>query len=1023
MHYCGLQSCFAPTAPTAVVGLPVEQPQPTPSALVESPAPAAQQPPEPIRKVNDGYGIKVFHDPAKNPINPSNPVVDVVFVHGLTGGQLTTWTAKGAARPWPESLLADDIPNARISSFGYDADVAKIFGGQAGQNGVREHARNLVGCIADQLQFGSEPKLPIIFVAHSLGGLGSELANWGTLAANLVNLAKRTNPGIVGLLKPDSEVLRDVTQDFHALRRTREDTGKRKIAIKCYGEQKAMQLIGKSAIIVPKQSATLDGYELITILGCDHSSMTKLAARDSEYSKVCIQIQRWIEALSPVPDRTLSQDERECPQTFRTSDYERFKDRNPDRLEETCLWLLNYENFQTWYNDRSSCFLLVTADPGCGKSVLTRSLIERELKPSSTRTTCYFFFKDDNEDQKKRREATDPIISQDVEGPQSSCGSLNELYLHHTSSRGNGAELKFLVTSRPYQIIEGPFARLINDMPNVRLKGADESPAISAEINRVIKYRVHREIGPELHLDESEKQALEDDLLQMTHRTYLWLRLVIEEIRIRWSVTKKERTKLIGTLPDTVYEAYEAILTRSLDRTKKRKLLCIVLAAGRPLTLKEMNIALAVEDEHRSYDELSLHSESRFQIVIRNLCGLFAIHWGIAETGVHEAHKTLLQPALELCDVSRKGKTWFLLRPSQDDYNKLVFYGPRPGDRSIMLIVASFLGFHATVSELFELGATDVNTTCDHVKGTPPSWAVRKGHESVVNMLLKRKDIDVNHPDWESRTPLFHVVRIRNYAVIKQLLDRQGVKVNHRLNDGRTALFETMGINTSNSYIDVIKLLLARHDIDVNLETSSGTPLRYATLNRCAGAVRLLLERDDVDVNYKYNGKTSLWEAAEWDPKEIVQLFCERDDVEFQREALFWAAVGGHAQVMKRLLRRFKLIIIVRNKRNENMLETAMEGRHDEFVIVLRYEHNEKVLNVPMDGACDLIVKLLLDLHVIDLTTQSEPSRDTPLIRAASNSNEAVVKLLLERDDVNPNEGNYLERTPLLEAAKDGQRR
>src|SRR6266498_921125 len=78
----------------------------------------------------------------------SNCCASVVFVHGLTGGQLTTWTAEGAPAPWPELLLSEDIPDARISAFGYDADVVKILG-QAGQNRIRQHARNLLAGLAD----------------------------------------------------------------------------------------------------------------------------------------------------------------------------------------------------------------------------------------------------------------------------------------------------------------------------------------------------------------------------------------------------------------------------------------------------------------------------------------------------------------------------------------------------------------------------------------------------------------------------------------------------------------------------------------------------------------------------------------------------------------------------------------------------------------------------------------------------------------------------------------------------------
>jgi hypothetical protein len=50
--------------------------------------------------------------------------------------------------PWPKLFLSEDIPEARIAVFGYDADVVKFLG-EAGQNKVRQHAINLVAGLAD----------------------------------------------------------------------------------------------------------------------------------------------------------------------------------------------------------------------------------------------------------------------------------------------------------------------------------------------------------------------------------------------------------------------------------------------------------------------------------------------------------------------------------------------------------------------------------------------------------------------------------------------------------------------------------------------------------------------------------------------------------------------------------------------------------------------------------------------------------------------------------------------------------
>lgn len=56
--------------------------------------------------------------------------------------------------------------------------------------------------------------------------------------------------------------------------------------------------------------------------------------------------------------------------------------------------------------------LWVSADPGCGKSVLAKYLADEVLQTTGSRTTCYFFFKDDFEDQRSANSALCCILHQ-----------------------------------------------------------------------------------------------------------------------------------------------------------------------------------------------------------------------------------------------------------------------------------------------------------------------------------------------------------------------------------------------------------------------------------------------------------------------------------------------------------------------------------------------------------------------------------------------------------------------------------
>ena len=68
-------------------------------------------------------------------------LLSIVFVHGLNGDPIKTWTAGETC--WPRDLLKDDIDNARVLTFGYDAKVIH-FWSQPSQNRIDNHADTLL---------------------------------------------------------------------------------------------------------------------------------------------------------------------------------------------------------------------------------------------------------------------------------------------------------------------------------------------------------------------------------------------------------------------------------------------------------------------------------------------------------------------------------------------------------------------------------------------------------------------------------------------------------------------------------------------------------------------------------------------------------------------------------------------------------------------------------------------------------------------------------------------------------------
>jgi hypothetical protein len=94
----------------------------------------------------------------------------------------------------------------------------------------------------------------------------------------------------------------------------------------------------------------------------------------------------------------LTEDQRCCHQAFKTSTYEQHKNINPDRVQGTCEWVLKSSEYRRWWTATHNDLLWISADPGCGKSVLAKSLIDDVFKDSAPAVSiCYFFFKDNDE--------------------------------------------------------------------------------------------------------------------------------------------------------------------------------------------------------------------------------------------------------------------------------------------------------------------------------------------------------------------------------------------------------------------------------------------------------------------------------------------------------------------------------------------------------------------------------------------------------------------------------------------------
>jgi len=97
-----------------------------------------------------------------------DPVVDIIAIHGLDGHLERSWTTDNGTL-WLRDLLPEKIPRARILTYGYDAYTRGR--SQLANESVHDLAKNLLSSLAMERRISKTERRPIIFVAHSLGGI------------------------------------------------------------------------------------------------------------------------------------------------------------------------------------------------------------------------------------------------------------------------------------------------------------------------------------------------------------------------------------------------------------------------------------------------------------------------------------------------------------------------------------------------------------------------------------------------------------------------------------------------------------------------------------------------------------------------------------------------------------------------------------------------------------------------------------------------------------------------------------
>ncbi|RDW89256.1 hypothetical protein BP6252_01288 [Coleophoma cylindrospora] len=610
---------------------------------------------------------------------------------------------------------------------------------------------------------------------------------------------------------------------------------------------------------------------------------------------------------------------RKCHQALVPSGmpYDDQKTQNPLHTPGTCLWALEHPHYLQWRKNTEQRLLWISADAGCGKSVLCRTIVDKDLpEHAANASVIYFFFKDTSDDQRSGHKAIRSLLHQlisrraglvkhamplyDEMGgekmDQASFSKLWSVFLAMVRDHDAGEviclfdaldecrehdqeeliqsidnfcsiqqqspspKVRFLITSRPYLDIQAAFKNAVRTSIGIRLDGALESDSIKKEIDLFIRHNV-TEIGKQINLPPEVQQYLQKTLLGMENRTYLWLHLIIKSLPKEWPRKISEMKEIIRTLPQGIYATYESLLSKSPNMKYARKVLDFVLAAYEPLTLEELDVALSVSEETKSYQNLELEDPESLRERLPGRCGLMISIIGSKVYFIHQTVKEFLLHRKE------RSQGWdFTVEKSH---------------HRMSLVCMQILSFPETIAATINI------------------------HQSLLK-VFHRPRIFSPHP-FLSYSAFYWADHYRDgiaVAYIVEGLIKAIIMVEGRFN----YVANTIQLAAAGRHKQIFDLLLKEH-FDVNQTTKGefGTVLAAAAYGGCFAIFQSLLAKGaDVNVQGGSHG-TALQASCEKGHKEIAEwLVAQGADLNAQGgrlgTALQVACGEGHKEIAEFLV-------------------------------------------------------------------------------------------------------------------------
>ncbi|KAN0069067.1 Ankyrin repeat-containing domain protein [Elaphomyces granulatus] len=330
------------------------------------------------------------------------------------------------------------------------------------------------------------------------------------------------------------------------------------------------------------------------------------------------------------------------------------------------------------------------------------------------------------------------------------------------------------------------------------------------------------------------------------------------------------------------------------------------------------------------------------------------------------------------------------------------------------------------VKLLLEVNGMDVTANIIDPYNSALHLACQRGDTSIVKLLLAKDSIDINLCNKNGDTPLMQAAECRSVPVMESLLARNDLDPNIRSFSGYHVVYPSLSLGYT-----IVKSLLDHPKTDRDPNLVVGSIFRETGLMRACeigdpDIVKLYLDRKGIDLNRRdHRGCTALDKAiASYyitrGRLEVIKLLLGQDNIDLNhrdntitlgRTPLHRACIYGNLLAVDLLLKKKDIIDPnARDNSGATPLTYACFGQcrqqqHLGSPLPGCYRH---ALNIAVgDGNVLHLVKLLLEVNGIDVNGVGIlpwPIPDkNPLFLAVNEGHGAIVKLLLDVVDIDPN--------------------